>query len=93
MAFSKEVAAHLFKAEHFPNLEFRAGDNSDLLEWVEWEVSKVTRGMNALSYALGRGKEDTQASVRDADLDGMLVLMAGRLTAVSSALEILKASV
>ena len=50
MAFSKEVAAHLFKAEHFPNLEFRAGDNSGLLEWVEWEVSKVTRAMNALSY-------------------------------------------
>ena len=93
MAFSKEVAAHLFKAEHFPNLEFRAGDNSGLIEWVEWEVSKVTRAMNALSCALSRGKEDTQASVRDADLDGMLVLMAGRLTAVSSALEILKASV
>ncbi len=93
MAFSKEVAAHLFKAEHFPNLGFRTGDNSDLIEWVEWEVSKVTRAMNALSYALGRGKEDITASVRDADLDGMLVLMAGRLSAVSSALEILKASI
>ena len=87
MALGKEVAAQLFKAEHFQSLEFRDGSNRDLIEWAEWEVSKVTRTIQTLSCALGKGREDTQASVRDVDLDGMLSLMAGRLSAVSSALD------
>ena len=83
---SEALAAKLFKAEHFPHLEFGKENDKGVLEWADWELEKLEGCATALLGALGSRPVGTGASIRDIDLIGFLSTLEGRLHSVRAAL-------